>query len=80
MEDSILYEKIYSAILKLSKEGGLDRVNKVKILVNKNNNICKRDLCKYLEFRNNILFGEWTYIDIEEEEIEIITAIIKIVA
>lgn len=80
MNNSILFEKIYSALLKLSKDGGLDKVKKVKVLVNENSNINEKDLLKYLEHKNNILFGEWTYIDIEEEEIEMITAIIKVVA
>ncbi len=80
MTNSILYEKIYSALLRLSKEGNLEKINKIKVLVNKNSDINEEDLLKYLELKNNILFGKWTYIDIEKDEIEMITAIIKVVA
>ncbi len=80
MNNSILYENIYSALLRLAEKNSLRRVNNIKILVNKNIDISEKDLLKYLKIENNILFGEWTSIDIEKDEIEIIKAVIKVVA
>ncbi|HLR34937.1 MAG TPA: hypothetical protein VK071_06350 [Tissierellales bacterium] len=79
MNNSILYENIYSALLRLAEKNSLRRVNNIKILVNKNIDISEKDLLKYLKIENNILFGEWTSIDIEKDEIEIIKAVIKVV-
>jgi len=79
MNNSILYENIYSALLRLAEKNSLRRVNNIKILVNKNIDISEKDLLKYLKIENNILFGEWTSIDIEKDEIEIIKAVIKVI-
>ncbi|MCR2044929.1 hypothetical protein [Anaerosalibacter massiliensis] len=76
MDNNILYEKIYTALIGMSKEYSVNKVEEINMVENIGIGIDTEDLIKYLKSKNNPLFEELKKINIRKEELEIITIII----
>lgn len=76
MDNNILYEKIYIALIGMSKEYSVNKLEEINMVENIGIGIDTEDLIKYLKSKNNPLFEELKKINIREEELEIITIII----
>ncbi|MBW4827360.1 MAG: hypothetical protein KZY61_08275 [Clostridiaceae bacterium] len=76
MDCTILYEKIYNGLLKMSKEYSVEKIEEIYIVLNIDKDINEKDLMRYLKSRNTFLFQNLEKIEIRKEEIEMITAII----
>lgn len=77
MHDTFLTERIYETLLKLCQENKLIKLYKVNLAVNTDSHISENSLRELFSERNNNLFGEWTEIIIEKQDIGKLNAVIK---
>lgn len=77
MSDTILLNKITEEVQVLSKTKQYSKVNKLLVCVNAESNINEEKLYDSLHHANKKLFGDWTKINIERDELPDQVAILK---
>ncbi len=77
MHDTFLNERIYEALLELCKKNKILKLNKVNIVVNMDSHISENSLREYFGERNNKIFGNWTEIIVEKQDVGKLNAVIK---
>ena len=77
MHDTILLNKITEEVELLSKTNHFSKVNKLLICLNPNSHVNEDNLYDHLHHANKKLFGLWTQISIERDEIPDQVAILK---
>ena len=77
MHDTFLTERIYETLLKLCQENKLIKLYIVNLAVNTDSHISENSLRELFSERNNNLFGEWTEIIIEKQDVGKLNAVIK---
>lgn len=77
MHDTFLNERIYEALLKLCHENKIIKLNKVNIAVNIDSHISEDSLREQFGERNNNIFGDWTEIIVEKQDVGKLNAVIK---
>ncbi|NLL71886.1 MAG: hypothetical protein GX238_12250 [Epulopiscium sp.] len=77
MHDTFLNERIYEALLELCQKNKILKLNKVNIVVNMDSHISENSLREYFGERNNKIFGNWTEIIVEKQDVGKLNAVIK---
>ncbi|MGB8452136.1 MAG: hypothetical protein WCD89_07360 [Anaerocolumna sp.] len=77
MHDTILLDKITEEVQILSKTNHFNKVNKLLICVNPDSHVNEDNLYDHLHQANKKLFGMWTKISIEKDDIPDQVAILK---
>ncbi len=77
MHDTILLDKITEEVQILSKTNHFSKVNQLSICVNPNSHVNEDNLYDHLRHANKKLFGIWTKISIEKDDIPDQVAILK---
>ena len=77
MHDTILLDKITEEVELLSKTNHFNKVNKLLICLNPNSHVNEENLYDHLHNANKKLFGLWTKISIERDDIPDQIAILK---
>lgn len=77
MHDTHLIEKIYQSINTLCKHNSIVKINEINIEVDEDSHIDGLHLLSHLIDRDNVMFGDWTVINVERKPYEILTAVIK---
>lgn len=77
MHDTFLNERIYEALLELCQKNKILKLNKVNIVVNMDSHISENSLREYFGERNNKIFGKWTEIIVEKQDVGKLNAVIK---
>lgn len=77
MHDTFLNERIYEALLELCQKNKILKLNKVNIVVNMDSHISENSLREHFGERNNKIFGKWTEIIVEKQDVGKLNAVIK---
>ncbi len=77
MHDTVLLHKITEEVEILSKTNHFSKVNKLIVCVNPNSHVNEENLYEHLHRSNKKLFGMWTKISIERDDIPDQIAILK---
>lgn len=77
MHDTFLLDKISKSLNAISKEGKLQRIDGFTLVVNHNSHINEENLQEHLIMYNKDLMGNKFKVQIERDDIEDQTAIIK---
>lgn len=76
MHDTILLNKISSAVKEVCAANNIKKVNKLAVVVNHRSHVDERNLHEHLQNAEASLIGLWTEIKVEREDIQEQTAIL----
>jgi len=77
MHDTILLSKISESIKEACVANKIRKVNTLTVIVNHRSHVNENNLYKHLQDTNKDLVGIWTTVNIEKEDIQDQTAILK---
>ncbi len=77
MHDTVLLHKITEEVQLLSKSNHFNKVNELIVCVNPGSHVNEDNLYNYLYHADKKLFGTWTKISIERDDIPDQIAILK---
>ena len=77
MKDTLLFDKISEELEILSRTNHLSKINNLVICVNHTSNVNEESLYKHLHHANKKMYGTWTNITIERDDLPNETAILK---
>jgi len=77
MHDTILLSKISESIKEACTDNIIKKVNTLTIVVNHKSHVNENNLYEHLKDMNADLIGIWTKVNIEKEDIQDQTAILK---
>ena len=77
MHDTILLSKISESVKDACTANKIKKVNTLTVIVNHKSHVNENNLYEHLQYANGDLIGNWTKINIEKEDINDQTAILK---
>lgn len=77
MHDTFLLNKISQSLKEICKENKINRIEKFTLVVNHNSHINKENLLEHLKLHNLEILAKELKIEIQRDDIESQTAIIK---
>ena len=77
MHDTILFSKISESLKEACVANKIEKVNILTVIVNHRSHVNSDNLYEHLQYANKNLVGEWTKINVQREEIQDQTAILK---
>ena len=77
MHDTILLSKISEELKEICTANNINKVNAFTVIVNHRSHVNEDNLYDHLQYANEKLVGEWTKINVQREDIQEQTAILK---
>ncbi|AWK51961.1 hypothetical protein DIC82_13475 [Clostridium beijerinckii] len=77
MHDTILLSKISEELREICKANNINKVNSFTVIVNHRSHVHSDNLYDHLKYAHGNLVGEWTKINVQREDIQDQTAILK---
>jgi len=77
MHDTILLSKISDELKEICTANNINKVKTFTVIVNHRSHVHSDNLYDYLKHADRNLFGEWTKINVQREDIQDQTAILK---
>lgn len=77
MHDTILLSKISEKLKEICTSNNINKVNTFTVIVNHRSHVNQDNLYDHLQYADGNLVGEWTKINVQREEIQDQTAILK---
>jgi len=77
MHNTILLSKISEELKNICKNNNINKVKTFTVIVNYRSHVNEENLYEHLRNTNGKLVGEWTKINIQREDIQDQTAILK---
>ena len=77
MHDTILFGKISEELKEICKVNNINKVKTFTVIVNHRSHVNVDNLYDHLQHANGDLVGEWTKINVQREDIQDQTAILK---
>ena len=77
MHDTILLSKISDSVKEACTANKIKKVNTLTVVVNHTSHVNANNLYDHLQYANGDLVGMWTKVNIEKEDIQDQTAILK---
>jgi transcriptional regulator NrdR family protein len=77
MHDTFLIEKLYNSISELCKSNMIKKINEIKLIVSLDSHVTGQHMLEHLMERDSTLFGDWTCVYIEKQDIEKLTAMVE---
>lgn len=77
MHDTFLNKNLYESILNICSKHKINKIRKLKITVHTHSHITESSIRDYFKINKKELVGDFTYIIVQREEIEPLTATIE---
>ena len=77
MHDTILLSKISEELKEICTANNINKVNTFTVIVNHRSHVNSDNLYDHLQYADGNLVGEWTKINVQREDIQDQTAILK---
>lgn len=77
MHDTILLSKISEELKEICTANNINKINTFTVIVNHRSHVNEENLYDHLQYANGKLVGEWTKINVQREDIQDQTAILK---
>lgn len=77
MHDTILLSKISEKLKEICTSNNINKVNTFTVIVNHRSHVNQDNLYDHLQYADGNLVGEWTKINVQREDIQDQTAILK---
>jgi len=77
MHDTILLSKISEELKEICTANNINKVNTFTVIVNHRSHVNEDNLYDHLQYADGNLVGEWTKINVQREDIQDQTAILK---
>ena len=77
MHDTILLSKISEELKEICTINNINKVNTFTVIVNHRSHVNENNLYDHLQYADGNLVGEWTKINVQREDIQDQTAILK---
>ena len=77
MHDTILLSKISEELKEICTANNINKVNTFTVIVNHRSHVNENNLYDHLHYADGNLVGEWTKINVQREDIQDQTAILK---
>ena len=77
MHDTILLSKISEELKEICTANNINKVNTFTVIVNHRSHVNEDSLYDHLQYADGNLVGEWTKINVQRQDIEEQTAILK---
>ena len=77
MHDTILLSKISEELKEICTTNNINKVNTFTVIVNHRSHVNEDNLYDHLQYADGNLVGEWTKINVQREDIQDQTAILK---
>ena len=77
MHDTILLSKISEKLKEICTSNNINKVNTFTVIVNHRSHVNEDNLYDHLQYADGNLVGKWTKINVQREDIQDQTAILK---